>query len=125
MSERIISFGVTNKEYQDLIGNAQKTGMNISQYCKSKILENDDFSKYYTSLLEKVQELPISNNYKFILRDLWKAEEWNSIPNSVKLAIGKHFYKNVKNQSISNITIEGLGPGKIMRYSKSIIINDK
>ncbi|MDR1024524.1 MAG: single-stranded DNA-binding protein [Treponema sp.] len=118
MAEKIISFGVTNKEYKIIETEARKDGMSVSMFCKSKILDTA-FYENYQLLLKKVNELPPrSNNIKFSIGDLFDNRQWEKIPKGVRLAIGKQFYNMVKKHIIKNVKIEGFGTSKTMRYSK-------
>ena len=119
MAEKIISFGVTYKEYKNIDSDAKNAGMSVSMFCKSKIL-NTGFYENYQLLLRSVKELP-SSNMKFSISDLFDNQQWKNIPRGVRLAIGKQFFSMVKNKVIPNVNIEGFGTSKTMRYSKKIL----
>ena len=85
-------------------------------YCKSLIVPEVEFNKYYKHLIRKVEAFPYS--ITFTIRDLIEVEIWDAIPKGIKLAIGRQFYSQVKNRAIENIDIIGYGAARTMRYSK-------
>jgi hypothetical protein len=119
MSERIISIGVTENEFQEIQSYAQEQNMSVSMYCKSILIPTTKFCQYYKRLLKKIKELP-SSSLKFTIRDLWKTEDWDTIPKGIKLAMGRQFYSEVDKRLIKNINIEGYGSAKTMQYSKHV-----
>jgi hypothetical protein len=116
MSEKIVSFGVTNEEFQEILQKAKAKNMSISMYCKSIIIQKSEFTKYYKDLIKKVNEFPL--NVIFTIRDLFENNIWDEIPKGIKLAIGRQFFSQVNTNIIDNIQIEGYGAAKTMRYSK-------
>lgn len=119
MSKRIISIAVSDIEYDSLIKEAQKRGMNLSQFCRLKLELNTEFDEYYKLLLDRIEKLPSQKNLKFYIRDLWTVEEWNSIPKGLKLTLGKKFYLDVSSidqNKIPRVSIDGYGSGRTMRY---------
>jgi len=116
MSDKIISFGVSNDEFDKIQDEAKQKNMSISMYCKSVIFKETNFTKYYNYLIERIKLFP--PNVIFTIRDIIKDEIWNSIPKGTKLAIGRQFYSQVNSKIIDNINIEGYGAAKTMRYSK-------
>jgi len=121
MSDKIISFEVTNSEYEEIKCHALFEGKDISTYSKTKVLDYDSESgKYYKLLLEKVNRLPHSSVHKFTLRDLLENEEWYQTATiGIKLAIGRRFYYRVKNKLIKDVeAFDEYKPGKSIRYMK-------
>jgi len=116
MSEKIISFGVSIQEFNKIQDKAKLRNMSIAMYCKSIILSESEFTKYYDYLIDKIKIFP--PNVTFTIRDIIKDEMWNTIPKGIKLAIGRQFYSQVNSKIIDNINIEGYGAAKTMRYSK-------
>ena len=116
MSEKIISFGVTIKEYNKIQKKAELKNMSISMYCKSLIIPKIEFNKYYKFLVRKVETFP--SNINFTIRDLMGIEIWDDIPKGIKLAIGRQFYSQVDKGILKNINIVGYGAAKTMQYSK-------
>jgi hypothetical protein len=117
MAEKIISFGVTLEQYENIASEAEKSNMSISMFCKSKVI-NTLFDEYYLLLLEKIADLPANKNLKFTISDLFENEQWLMIPKGIRLAIGKQFNIMVNNKTIKNIKEEGFGTSKTMHYSK-------
>jgi hypothetical protein len=115
MSEKTISIGFTNEEFSKIFDLAQIEGMSIAQYIKSKILSNE-FNKKYKVLLQNL--LQIETNRIFTVKELFKSDEWDNISRGVRLSLGKHFFKNVKNKNIKNVSIKGYGISGIMCYIK-------
>jgi hypothetical protein len=116
MSEKIISFGVSIQEFNKIQDRAKQENMSIAMYCKSIILPESEFTKYYDYLIDKIKTFP--PNITFTIRDIMKDEMWNTIPKGVKLAIGRQFYSQVHSRIIDYIDIVGYGAAKTMRYSK-------
>jgi hypothetical protein len=116
MSEKIISFGVSLDEFNEIQEKAKLKNMSISMYCKSIIFSESEFTKYYNYLIERIKIFP--PNVIFTIRDIIKDEIWNRIPKGTKLAIGRQFYSQVNSKIIDYINIEGYGAAKTMRYSK-------
>jgi hypothetical protein len=115
MSEKTISVGFTNEEYSKISKLAQTECISISQYIKSKVIPNE-FNEKYRDLMQKV--LKLKPNTIFTVKSLWKSNEWEKISKGVKLSLGKHFYKNVENKNINNVTVKGPGVYGIMCYIK-------
>jgi hypothetical protein len=116
MSERTISIGFTDEEYSKILKSAQSEGISISQYIKSKVIPNE-FNEKYKDLIKKV-----ANNgpgQEFTIKDIFGYDEWGKISRGVKLSLGKHFYKNVENGNIKNVSIKGFGVSGIMLYIKN------
>jgi len=116
MSEKIISFGVSTGEFNEIKKEAKLRNMSISMYCKSIIFSESEFTKYYNYLIDKIKMFP--PNVIFTIRDIIEDEMWGTIPKGIKLAIGRQFYSQVNSKIIDNINIEGYGAAKTMRYSK-------
>jgi hypothetical protein len=116
MLKRNITFGVTIEEFHEIKKNAKIKNMSISMYCKSKIIPESEFTKYYDLLIKKIEIFPL--NVIFTIRDIFKDEIWNNIPKGIKLAMGRQFYLQVNAKIIDNIKIEGYGAARTMRYSK-------
>jgi len=117
MSEKIISIGLTNQEYQNILEGAKKENMSISLYCKSRIIpEEIIFIKYYNYLMDKLEAFPSDN--EFTLRDLFEdeIEKWDDIPNGIKVALGRHFYS--KNKHREDIKFLGYSTRGAMKYLK-------
>ena len=117
MSDKVISIGFTNEEFKVIQQKAESEDMSISMFCKSKILSESEFGKYYKLLIAKVKEYPV--NVKFTIRDIIGDETWDNIPKGIKLALGRRFYSQANGQIIDGIKIkiEGYGAAKTMRYS--------
>jgi hypothetical protein len=116
MSEKIISFGVTMDEFQNIQKEARQKNMSISMYCKSLIVSGTKFIKFYNHLIKKLESFPL--HITFTIRDIMGNELWENIPKGIKLSIGRQFYSQVNSRIIENIKIEGYGAAKTMRYSK-------
>ena len=117
MSEKTISIGFTNLEYNTIMEAAKNEGVSISQYIKSNInIISNVFNIRYKELVQKVLELP--PNTIFTIKELWKKDEWNNFSRGIKLSLGKHFYKNVHDNTINNVSIKGYYKSGIMRYIK-------
>jgi hypothetical protein len=116
MSEKIISFGVTAEEFQKIQKEAEQKNMSISMYCKSLIISEANFIKYYNHLIKKIEKFPLG--ISFTIRDLMGDEIWDKIPKGIKLSMGRQFYTQVNNGILANIKVEGYGAAKTMRYSK-------
>jgi hypothetical protein len=115
MSERTISIGFTDEEYTKILKSAQSERISISQYIKAKVILNE-FSEKYKDLIKKA--LKIEPGLEFSVKDIFGYDEWGKISRGVKLSLGKHFYKNVKNGNINNVSIKGFGIAGIMLYTK-------
>ena len=115
MPEKTFSIGFTNEEFTKIQALAQKEGVSISQYIKSKVIPNETSLKY-RELLQKVKKLKPGD--EFTIKKLWEPDEWDNIPKGVKLSIGKYFYKNVESEMIDNVIIKGFGKAGIMCYKK-------
>lgn len=121
MSEKIISFSVTEEEYIKIEKSALSKGMSITIYCKEKLLSNKTkLGNYYSILLEKVKKLPHSLVYKFTIQDILENEKWYENETIyVKQALGRQFYLMVKKNKIKNVEPYGeYKPGKSLRYIK-------
>ena len=116
MSEKTITIGLTNKEFNEIQDMAATENMSVSMYCKSILFSKSDFTVYYNHLINKVNEYPA--NVKFTIRDVIGDEMWDNIPIGTKLALGRQFYSQVHIGRIYDINIEGYGAAKTMRYSK-------
>ena len=112
MPKKTVSISFTNDEFTKIQKIAQKEGVSISQYIKSKVLPNE-VSLIYKELLQKVKKL--KSGEEFTIKNLWEQDEWDNIPKGIKLSIGKYFYKNAKT---NNVIINGFGKAGIMCYIK-------
>jgi hypothetical protein len=77
MPEKTFSIGFTNEEFSIIEELAQKEGVSISQYIKSKVIPNETSLKY-KELLQKVKKL--NADEEFTIKKLWEPDEWDKIP---------------------------------------------
>ena len=118
MSEKKVIIGFSSEEFVEIQESAQKQGLSITQYIKSKVISNE-FDVKYKELLQKVNQLEPGK--EFSIKELWEAGEWNSIPRGVRLSLGRYFYKNITETQpprIDNVKVKGFGVAGIMRYTK-------
>jgi hypothetical protein len=128
MPEKIISYSVTEIEYEKIKTNALSEGMSVTIYCKEmalsekpkKFVKNTNIGAYYSILLDKVEKLPHSLGYKFTIQQLLEDEDWyQKATIYIKQALGRQFYSMVLNQKISGVKLSGeYKIGKSLCYIK-------
>ena len=115
MPDKTVTLSFTANEYSSIAEHAEKEGLSVSQYIKSRIIPNEVGEKY-SELIQKIKNY--KSNAEFCLRDLWDPDEWEKIPKGVKLSIGKYFYKNVTEEKVKNVILKGYGKFGVMYYFK-------
>lgn len=114
MNKKNVQVVLTEEEYNSVKKKADVMGLSVAHYVKSIILDEDEFTKYYKQLLEKVNALEPGT--KFNIRDLFK-DEW-TMGKGIKLNLGKTFYRQYKEGVISNVEEIGRDTSPIMWYIK-------
>jgi len=114
MDKRTVFLGFTTDEYSQIEREAQAKGISVTQYCKSRIIDNE-FNIKYAELLNLLED--VEPNTEFTIKDLWKNGGWEDISRGVKLALGKHFFKNVEKKKY-DVAKKGFGKAGIMCYVK-------
>jgi len=117
MSDKTITIGFTDLEYDQIQKKAQSLGFSITQYIKSRVIPGE-FNEKYEELLQKVKHYHSKKD--FSVKSLWEQNEWENISRGVKLSLGKHFYRNVIAEKIDNVKKIGFGEAGIMLYKKTI-----
>lgn len=102
-------------EYNEIKKEADKHGLTVPLYIKSKVLKEDELSKSYEQLIDKVNALP--SGVRFNIRALFGVE-WTIISKGVKLNLGKIYFQKVQEGIINNVTAIGKDSSNVMWYEK-------
>ncbi len=114
MKTTSIQISVTDKEYAKLQAEAEKLGVSVADFVKTKALQNDEFEVYFQKLLAKVKALP--KGAKFNLKALFGAE-W-TMSAGVKLSLGKVYFNKVTKGVITDAIADGKDGNGVMWYEK-------
>lgn len=104
----------TEKQYKDLEKKAVKQGLTVPLYIKGIILDDDEFSIAYESLIQKVEAL--ASGTRFSIKLLF-GTEW-TMGRGIKLSLGKTYNDRVKKGLITNVRQEGKDSSNVMWYIK-------
>lgn len=100
MANRVVQISFTEKEYAHLEAQAEKQGATIALYIKNKVLENTEFNKWFSELLNRTSRIKTGTkfNVKMVL-----STDWPNIERGVRLSIGRAFYNYVSAGKIADI----------------------
>ena len=116
MDKKLIQLAFTQDEYKQLLELASDNNMNITDFMKSKTLPNYKGTPYYIEIAkEKVNLLPTDINFTL---PLLFGEDWNKLSRSIKLSIGRDFYRQVNENNIQNIIPTSKDSSNIQVYKK-------
>lgn len=113
MNKCNIQLLVTEEEFKKLKTEADKNGLTVPLYIKSKVLPENDLTAYYEILLEKVKNIP--SGTKFTIKALFGVE-W-TMSRGIRLNLGKSYYKYVEKGN-TDAKVIGKDTSNIMWYEK-------
>ena len=113
---KIVQVSLTDAEYETLALSAEKEGVPVSLYIKSKVFEDTDFQKWFKELLERVDQYPSGEHY-FNLKSVFGAN-WHTIPRGIRLALGRAFYNYVMSDKMPNVAATNKDSANTQWYKK-------
>lgn len=114
MKKISIQILVDDQEYKALKEQADKLGLTVPLYIKSRVVKGDDFGTYYKELIKRVEKLP--SGTRFNIRALFGVD-W-TMSKGVKLNLGKTYYSRVSEGVIKNVKMLEKDSSNVMWYEK-------
>ena len=115
MASKVVQISLSENEYDYVSEKAANEGLTIPLFIKSVVLSYTEFSKRFNELKRRVQDVPANN--KFSIKSVF-GSEWFNISTGTRLALGRAFYKQVGNGSVSNVTILDKDSANTQWYQK-------
>lgn len=109
-----LQINVTPEQYDLLLAEAEKNGINLPNYVKIRLFGDSDFMEYYEKMKKNVDRF--SSGARFTLKSLIEPE-WN-LRKGLKLSLGKAFRKDVITGNITNVVEIGRDTSNIIWYQK-------
>lgn len=104
----------SDEEYTQLEKEASQEGLTVPLYVKGVALGDNEFSRSYKKLIQKVAQL--SSGTRFTIKAVF-GTEW-TMGKGVKLSLGKTFFQRVQDGTIPNVEVEGKDSSNVMWYKK-------
>jgi hypothetical protein len=111
---RTVQIVLSNEEYEQLEREANQEGLTVPLYVKGVALGDNEFSRSYKKLIQKVAQLP--SGTRFTIKAVF-GTDW-TMGKGVKLSLGKTFYQRVEDGTVPNVVAEGKDSSNVMWYMK-------
>lgn len=96
---KIVNITFTDLQYEELVERAGSS--TIQEYLINKEFPEENYSKILNKILSEIEKMDVSSS--FTLKNILK-EDWEKIPNGLRMSLGKNFYKRVHNGEIHNVS---------------------
>lgn len=110
---KIVNITFTDLQYKELVERAGSS--TIQEYLINKEFPEEHYSKILNKILSEIQKMDVSSS--FTLKNILK-EDWEKIPNGLRMSLGKNFYKRVQNGEIYNVSFKEKDVNSTTWYQK-------
>jgi hypothetical protein len=114
MSKQNVQIQFTRDVYEQLELKAAKLGLTVPFCIRRRVLSDIEFLRSYQDLTDRGEKLP--SGTKFNIRSLFGVD-W-TMTKGVKLTLGKAFYKDVEEGTVSDVKSTGKDSSNVMWYEK-------
>ena len=123
---KVVNVTLTEEEYKFVEKAAEEKGLTISQYVKRFPIGDDEFSRHYEFLLEKVNEQ--DPDVPFTVMSIF-GKNWEKIDKGIRLSLGRNFFHLVKRSLKGNGDLKNIHPAGKNIYNVQLYVrkekNDK
>ena len=112
---RTVVITLTENEYASAVIEAEKMGLQLSQYVKRFPIGSEEFEDRFEELKQKAQNFEVGKRYSII--DCF-SDDWQAISRGTRLSLGRNFYNFVRSGGLENVIEDGK-KGNVQMYLRT------